>query len=204
MTVMKLIFFIIFSSLVGCSTFEEGLHPSGLDIKEINPNKWTSITKQNLLHLTQVYDLTPVLFTKKIQIQSQIIPSSHPVLSLNTKYAESPDKILAIFLHEQFHWWILKNQIRTNLAIIELKALYPKAPQTQSSGKDSTYIHIIVCYLEYAALKYYIGRPKAHNVIREFIKKEKLYPWIFSEILKNEVKIKNIIHKQGLNLPPLS
>ncbi len=203
MKVMKLTHFILFSSLISCSTIQRELHPSGLDINEINPNKLTSITKQNLLHLTQVYDLTPVLFTKKIQIQSQIIPSSHPVLSLNTKYAESPDKILAIFLHEQFHWWILKNQIRTNLAIIELKALYPKAPQTQSSGKDSTYIHLIVCYLEYAALKYYLGNSKAKNVIREFIQKEKLYPWIYSEILKNEAKIKKIIFNQKLNLPPL-
>jgi hypothetical protein len=60
-----------------------------------------------------------------------------------------------------------------------------------------------VCYLEYAALKYYLGNSKAKNVIREFIQKEKLYPWIFSEILKNEAKIKKIIFNQKLNLPPL-
>ena len=200
---MKLFLFIFFFSLISCSSIQEELHPSGLEIEEINPNKWTSITKQNLLHLTQVYDLTPFFFTKKIHIQSQIIPSSHPVLLLNTKYAESPDKILAIFLHEQFHWWILKNQIRTNLAIIDLKEIYPKAPQTQSSGKDSTYIHLIVCYLEYASLKLFIGEIMAQNVINDFIKKEKLYPWIFSEVLKNELKIKTIIFNQKLNPPPL-
>lgn len=189
---------------MSCSTLQENQHPSGLEVKEIQPNKLTSITKQNLLHLTQVYDLAPFLFTKSVHIQSQIIPFSHPVLTINTKYAEYPNKILAIFLHEQFHWWIVKNQIRTNLAIVELKALFPKAPVTQSSGKDSTFTHIIVCYLEYSTLKFLIGHKEAKKVILEFIEVDKLYPWIFSTILKNETKIKKIIHRQKLNPTPLN
>lgn len=197
-------YFFILLFLVSCSSSKEDSIHSGLEIKEIHPNKRTYITKQNLFHLTQVYDLTPFLFTKKIQIQSQVIPSSHPVLTLNTKFAEQPEKILALFLHEQFHWWIIKEPIRTNLAIIELKVLYPKAPETLSSGKDSTYIHLIVCYLEYASLKYFLSENKAKELIKEFIDKEKMYPWIFSEILKNESKIKSVLSKQQLIPAPIN
>ncbi len=189
--------------LMSCSTIQDNQHASGLEIVEIQPNKLTSITKQNLLHLTQVYDLTPFLFTKSVHIQSQIIPFSQPVLTLNTKFAEYPNKILAIFLHEQFHWWIIKNQIKTNLAIVELKALFPKAPVAMSSGKDSTFTHIIVCYLQYSTLKFLMGDKEARKLIREFVEVDRLYPWIFSTILKNETKIKKIIQRQKLNPPPL-
>jgi len=200
---MMKLFLLLVLFILGCSSSQEVQHPSGLEVNEITPNKLTLITKQNLLHLTQVYDLAPFFYTKKIHIQSRIIPFSHPILTINTKYADYPEKILAIFLHEQFHWWILKNQIRTNLAIVELKALYPKAPVTQSAGKDSTFTHLIVCHLEYSALKYLIGKQKAKKIIQDFIVIDKLYPWIFSEVLKNEDQIKKIIQRQQLYPSPL-
>ena len=76
-----------------------------LEITEINPNQWTALTKKNMLMLTKDYDLEPFLFTKKINIQSRVIPHSHPILTLNTRNAEFPLKILSTWLHEEFHWF---------------------------------------------------------------------------------------------------
>jgi hypothetical protein len=84
----------IIFTLVGCSSKSriERSVASELEINEINPNQWTTLTKQNMLKLQKKFDLEPYLYTKKINTQSRIIPHSHPVLTLNTRNAEIPEK----------------------------------------------------------------------------------------------------------------
>ena len=182
---MKVLFLVLFLALLsGCATRkkDEG-HPSGLHIAEVKPNKWTAITKQNLLLLTQVYDLDSFLFTKKVKIESRVIPHSHPVLTLNTRNAENPNKLLSVFLHEQLHWWLNKNSSNTLLAIKELKKKFPKAPVTRSLGADSTHLHLIVCYLELAALNHYLGKKDGRETVYDIMKRDKIYPWIYYQVL---------------------
>lgn len=190
----------LFSVLLwGCATKKPDLTPLGLEIVEITPNKWTAITKQNMLHLAQVYDLRPFLFTKKIHIQSQVIPHSHPVLTINTRNAEKPKKILSVWLHEELHWWALQNKKEMNLAIKELKKIYPQAPAAKS-----TYLHLIICHLEMKALVFYLGEKEAREIITGIMKNDKIYPWIYYQILYKDHAIKRVVRKYKLIPPPLT
>jgi len=203
---MKLRLVIIFAMLVlwGCATKVVEEHPSGLSIVEIKPNKWTAIMKQNMLHLAQVYDLRPFLFTKKIHVESMVIPHSHPILTLNTRSAEKPKKILSVWLHEELHWWMDKNPKQTALAIKELKKIYPNAPKGMGATPDSTFLHLIVCYLEMKAVALYLGDKEARSIIEEIMKKDKLYPWIYYQVLYKDFAIKKIIKKYQLAPAPLT
>ncbi len=203
---MKILLIVLFlAQLSGCATKkkEEG-HPSGLKIAEIKPNKWTAITKQNLLQLTQVYDLDPFLFTKNIKIESQVIPHSHPVLTLNTRNAEDPDKLLSVFIHEEFHWWLNRNSQNTRLAIRELKRIFPKAPVTRSLGANSTHLHLIVCYLELTAMKHFLGKKEGRKTVYSIMKYDKIYPWIYYQVLYRGKLIRSVVRKYKLLPPPLS
>lgn len=196
---------LIFSFLLwGCATKTQESAPLGLEIVEITPNKWTAITKQNMLHLAQVYDLRPFLFTKKIHLQSQVIPHSHPVLTINTRNAENPKKLLSVWLHEELHWWAVQNAKNVNLAIRELKKIYPNAPVTKSSGANSTFLHLIVCHLELKALGFYVGDKESREIITDVMKKDKIYPWIYYQILYKDHAIKRIVRKYKLIPPPLT
>jgi hypothetical protein len=196
---------LLFSALFwGCATKPEEVTPLGLEILEIAPNKWTALTKQNMLHLAQVYDLRPMLFTKKIHIQSQVVPHSHPVLTINTRNAENPKKILSVWLHEELHWWALQKSRNVNLAMKELKKIYPKAPVTKSNGPDSTFLHLIICHLELKALGFFVGNKEAREIITEIMKKDKIYPWIYYQVLYKDFAIKRIVKKYKLIPPPLT
>lgn len=190
--------------ICGCASKIEDEHPSGLNIVEIKPNKWTFIMKQNMLQLAQVYDLTPFLFTKTIHIESQVIPHSHPILTLNTRNAEKPKKILATWMHEELHWWMEKNPKATADAIKELKKIYPQAPKGQGASQDSTYLHLLVCYLEMRTLALYVGEKEARTIIEEIMKKDKIYPWIYYQVLYKNFAIKKLLKKHKLVPPPLS
>lgn len=198
-------FILILSVMLwGCATREPEATPLGLEIIEITPNKWTAITKQNMLHLAQVYDLRPFLFTKKIHLQSQVIPHSHPVLTINTRNAENPKKILSVWLHEELHWWAAQNSKNIDLAIRDLKKIYPQAPATKSSGANSTFLHLIICHLELKVLGFYLGNKEAREIITEIMKRDKIYPWIYYQILYKDHAIKRLVRKYKLIPPPLT
>lgn len=171
-------------------------------ITEINPNKWTYLTKQNMLQLAQVYDLSPFLYTKKIQVQSNVSSSAFPVLTLSTKYSEEPKNILSMWLREEFHWWARQNKINADLAVKELKKIYPRVPTPR--GSHSIHLHLIVCYLEFKALEHYLGPKEARNVTQQIMKKDKLYSWVYYQILYKNFAIKKTIEKYQLLPQPLS
>ncbi len=199
---MKFCFLILFI-LIGCASKPEPIHPSGIEVVEVKPDKWTALTKQNLLHLLQVYDLSPFLYTKQVQIESKVIPHSHPVLTLNTRHSEKPKKILSVFLHEQLHWWLTANQQKTDAAIKELKKIYPNAPVTKAVGPHSTYVHLIVCYLELKALSFYLGKKEGREVISSVMRDDKIYPWIYFQVLNKDFAIAKVVKKYGLLPSPL-
>jgi hypothetical protein len=103
--------------------------------------------------LLHTYDLHTWLFTRDVLIQSGVIPHSHPVLTLNTRYVDDDTAQLATFVHEQLHWFLTDHveRAKTNAALTELRALYPTVPTALpegAMGERSTYLHLIVCHLE--------------------------------------------------------
>lgn len=194
-----ILIFVVLIGLFGCASKENETHQSGLVVSEAVPNKISALTKQNLLHLAQVYDLSPFLFTKRIVIQSKVVPHSYPVLMLNTTHAEQPNKLLANFLHEEIHWWLMANKQKANLAVLDLKKVYPKVPFTKVNGPYSTYLHLIVCYVELKALSSYIGKTEARKIITAAMKREKKYAWVYYQVLHRDFAIKKIVEKHRLS-----
>ncbi len=193
----------LFSS---CATTPEKprVYEEVIEITEINPNRLTALTKQNLFHLAKVYDLKPFLFTKKIYIQSYVVPHSHPTLTLNTRYAEKPHQLLATWLHEEFHWWVGMNRANYDKSVIDLKKLYPKIPGEANVSQRSTYLHLIICYLEHSALVHYLGEKAAMEIFQDLITKDKLYPWVYTQVLRNKKNLGSIVMKHKLLPPPLT
>jgi hypothetical protein len=62
--------------------------------------------RDQLRRLLRTYDLHKWLFTRDVLIQSGVIPHSHPVLTLNTRYVDDDTAQLATFVHEQLHWFL--------------------------------------------------------------------------------------------------
>lgn len=199
---MKLILIVItLLLLAGCASGPESDHPSGLIVEEIAPDKSTALAKQNLLQLTQVYDLSPFLYTKRIQFKTGVETKSHPVILLNTRFADQPKKLLSSFLHEEMQWWLTQNKINSTLAVKDLAKLYPNPPSVKNSSKNATYYRLIVCYLELEALKHYLGNKEARAIMTSMMKKDKLYPWTYAQVLKRGAHIRKIVvHRQLLPL----
>lgn len=203
---MKRFLLIIFIlSLCGCASEPpKRVYEEVIEITEINPNRNTALTKQNLFHLAKVYDLKPFLFTKKIHIQSYVVPHSHPVLTLNTRNAQKPNLLLATWLHEEFHWWASEKKVETDRAIAELRKIWPSIPNGGAANLRSSYLHLIICWLEYRSLVHFLGESEAKEIINTLIKKEKVYPWIYTQVLEKSEVISKVIRKNKLIPPPLT
>ena len=129
--------------------------------------------KRNLEFVLKKYDLSKYIFTHNIQITGFMrIPHSHPVLTLTPTYLLNKkyplEQLLATFIHEQYHWF-LNTQKNKDKLISELMDKYPnlKTELPYGSGtKFSTYQDIIICFLEYRAMRKLLGSDKATDVIK--------------------------------------
>ncbi len=148
--------------------------------------------------LLNKYDLGKWIFTDKIIIEAFAIPHSHPVLTLNTKN-QTQDELLSTFIHEQLHWYVDENKEAERKAITDFKKVYKNVPHGNREGaKDeySTYLHLIVCYLEFRSMAMLIGEEQAEKVMRE----TNHYTWIYETVLKDRESIGKTIAKNKLNL----
>lgn len=199
---MKISCLLLLLFISNCATKPVAQPPIGKVIRmtEVRPDKWTALTRQNLEQLMQVYDLVPLLFTYDIHIESKIKSHSHPVLTLNTRFAESPKKLLSVFLHEQLHWWAENNKVAMSKAMAEIKKLFPQLPP-EISAKDAsaTYQHFIICFLEYQTMIHYLQKKEANRVLKDFIQKDKIYPWINTQMYLKYKAIEAIIKKYKLS-----
>ena len=150
--------------------------------------------------LIKQYDISKWIFTKKILIDREVQPPhSPPVLTLNTRYIKDDELLLSTFLHEQIHWFLVERDVQTKNAITELKSIFPKVPVGFPEGardEQSSYLHLLVCYLEYQANKEAFGELKARQIIEFWATHH--YTWIYKQVLSDERKIGNVIRKYKL------
>lgn len=147
--------------------------------------------KEQLERLFKEYDLEKYLFTKDVVISSFTRPTSHPILTINTKNLNNDDTALSAFLHEQFHWFEELYQKEIEKVVEELRKIYPDVPVGGEEGaKDeySTYMHLVVCFLEYEELKKLIGENRARKVLENPFG----YKWIYRKVLEDNKKLRKI------------
>jgi hypothetical protein len=68
----------------------------------------------------------------------------------------------------QRHWGILRDWVPTELAIADLRKLFPTVPAGGTAGardEYSTYLHLLVCYLEQQADLRVLGELKTKPVM---------------------------------------
>lgn len=171
-----------------------------IEIQLHDGNKAEKQGQQMIQDFLKKYDLSKYIFTKKIIIQSMAIPHSHPVLTLNTRQIDQPDRYLSTFIHEQIHWFFVgANSKNTDKFVESIKKHFPKIPDSQNGGaKDeySTYLHLGVCYYEFLALSHYIGADKAKKVFET----ADVYSWIDKQVLDKGPVIAETLKSNALIL----
>ncbi|MGH9862813.1 MAG: hypothetical protein ACRD35_05250 [Candidatus Acidiferrales bacterium] len=172
----------------------------GLNITLKNGSEREVETKAQLEKILEQHDLSPWLFTREVVVDEKTpVPHSHPVLTFNTNYTGRDLLFLSTFVHEQLHWFVLAHQEDRDRALAELEELFPDLPTQPpdgSSGRFSSYQHVIVCYLEFTALKELVGEEKAREVIEFWAGHH--YRAIYRLVLDHTDKLRAVVEKHNL------
>jgi hypothetical protein len=156
--------------------------------------------REQLLRILETYDLKKWLFTSEVLIQQDERPHSHPVLTLNCRYVQQDEQQLRVFLHEQMHWFATAHEEKVKEGIEEFKKIFPSVPVGGEDGarsEFSSYLHLIICYLELCALSEVLGQLRA----RELLSNTFGYKWIYKQVLENTDLLAGVVLKRGLVLP---
>ncbi len=159
-------------------------------------------TRDQLLKLLKAYDLSDWMWTRKIVIDKDAIPHSHPVLTLHTRHL-TDDLLLSTFVHEEYHWYETAHARETSAAIAALRAAYPHLPVGGRDGaadEESSYLHLIVCYAEYQKMKALVGAERARQAMDFWAMDH--YRAIYRLVLEHEAAVGEVVRKDGL-LPSL-
>ena len=195
----KIILHIISFALLGQFVMAQTA-PTQLEITLKNNDQREQQTKQQLQRLLSAYDFSNWMFTKKVIIESgSVIPHSHPVLTLSTRHLKDDELLLSTFVHENLHWYLIEKSKETEEAYKELKAMFPKVPVGFPEGardEESSYKHILVCYMEYQAVRILLGELKAKQVMDFWATDH--YTWIYKTILEREREIGSLLRKHKL------
>jgi hypothetical protein len=156
-------------------------------------------TEKTLRQVLGSYDLSKYTFTRDVMIEDRAIAHAFPVLTLNTRFADSPDELLSSFIHEQLHWYLRDHPMQMQDALAQLRRFYPRVPVGGSEGAEtvySTYGHIIDCYLEIQADRQLMGEERTMAVIRD----KGHYTWIYKTDLDDEARISAIVKNDHLEI----
>jgi hypothetical protein len=157
-----------------------------------------------LTNLFARYDLTGWTFTRKIEVDETAMPHSHPVLTLNADSARDEMMALSELVHEQLHWFEEEHAESRNRAIMATTLYYPSVPTSRPEGagdETSTRLHLLVCYLEYQALKVLVSEEVARELISALSRHH--YCWVYRTVLADERRLAEIIREYGLLPEPL-
>lgn len=159
--------------------------------------------RQQLQRLLVDYDLDPWIFTTRIKIAAGEIPHSHPILTLNTRHLDDDVRQLSTFLHEQMHWYEESDEhaAAVDRAIEDLRQMYPDPPDHEEIGtrsEYSTYLHLVVNWLTFDALRHLLGEEEARTLTDE----NNIYRWVNQRVLADTDAIGAILDTHGLLIDP--
>ena len=154
-----------------------------------------------LAALRRRHDLSRYEYTRIVRIVPGGETFSHPMLTLGNRFADNEDLLLSTYLHEQMHWylWHLGTPEHDPVAPFfdELVKRYPEAPTSLPDGArnyESTYLHLVVNWLEVAAASEFIGRRRAFANAEA----QGTYRWIYRTVLKDWDLLGELYERHGL------
>lgn len=157
------------------------------------------VIAKELRELMRKHNVDPWIITRKVIVDEEQIPHSHPILTIHTRYIGDEQKLLSAFVHEQLHWledepWLEGFQS----AMQEFEELFPVVPSSAEGGarnKESTYRHLLVCDMELQALSTLIGEDAARDTLAQATH----YQWIYEKVL-SDAQIREISLRHGFNV----
>ena len=144
------------------------------------------------------HDVSRFEYTNHLRVAPTEIPHSHPILTLNTELY-NPEEILCEYLHEQMHWY----EDRLGCAgegsplIAELKQHYPDAPVGFPEGANdeySTYLHLLVNWLEIEVASQFMARERAEEIARN----KRYYRWMYRTVLSDWRSLEELFRARGI------
>jgi len=158
-------------------------------------------TRVQLQRLLAAHDLSPWICTRTIVVDEKAIPHSHPVLTLHTRHDKDDELLLSTFVHEQFHWYLSDRRDATEAAIAELRKHFPlpAGTGTNAAGDYSTYLHLVVCYLERQVDLQLFGEMKTKQIM-DFWSGDH-YTWVYQMVTARSRDIGTVLRTHKLNLP---
>lgn len=158
-------------------------------------------TAQQLARLLDDYDLAPWFFTAAVVVDDDVIPHSHPVLTLSTRHLRDDLLLLSTYVHEQSHW-IVDGAPGIDAAVAELEARFPDLPVGYPDGASdhrSSYVHLGVNAFEYHALRRLAGELRAQQVVQFWATDH--YRTLYRTVLDHSAEILAILKRHGI-VPP--
>lgn len=156
-------------------------------------------TRALLERILERYDLRDVTFTRQIAIEERSINHAFPVLTLNVRFADAEDDLLASYVHEQLHWHLRDRAAEMQRAVAALRRAYPSVPVGLPEGAEteySTYGHLIDCYLESQMVRRLIGPERTAAAIA----RKGHYTWIYETIRRDEPQIAALVRDLRLDV----
>jgi hypothetical protein len=143
--------------------------------------------RETLTVLRRRFDLSPFEYSKRVRISPLEIPHSHPIITLNT-FASDELGVLSTYLHEQMHWYLTWYGQTWPAPWRELtKALharYPDAPADPPEAAPdafSTFMHLIINWLEIEATARFIAREK----VIAYARARPFYRWMYRIVIED-------------------
>lgn len=173
-----------------------------LEITAVHGSQAEIATAEQLNRLVGQHEVDGWIFTTDIAIDETAIPHSHPMLTLHTRYLDDDDSLLATFLHEQFHWFLVEQEEAGEAAMNAFATLYPAIPVGYPDGaRDarSNQRHLIVCLLEFDAMTELVGEARARRVLEGYGH----YQVIYRIVLDDPEALRRVIREHGIALPDL-
>jgi len=192
----RLVFALILAVLSGTAAGQRAV-----SIATAHDSDGENRTRAQLARLLSAYDLDKWIFTTTVAIDERAIPHSHPVLTLHTRHIDNDLHLLSTFVHEEIHWHLVAKGDQTQAAITELMKVFPSAPTGGAEGArdaESTYLHLIVNYLEFQAMKELLGDRQAKEVFDFWATDH--YTWIYRTVLSDEERLGKVVTRHGLGI----
>ncbi len=195
---MKTIFVVLTFFMVSSIPAAEAI-----EITTENSEKSELATVVLLQALRKSHDTNKWEFTDKVHINKRSIPHSHPILTLHTRHTsrKQTDQLLSTYIHEQIHWHLNYNIDKTNAAIEELKTIFKAVPFGFPEGardESSTYLHLIVCYLELEAIRELLSEKRVNKVTNFWLQDH--YTWIYRQVIEKRQVVEYVVLKYGLKI----
>ena len=108
---------------------------------------------------------------------------------------------MSTYLHENIHWYLDAHQTKIADIIAMLKKRFPNVAVGYPEGardEYSTYLHMVVCFLELDAIRQLLSEARYNKVIHFWQKDH--YTWIYKLIDEHDNEIAMLIKQHKLLL----